>query len=281
MKIPASLADLGIAAAVGWWFRDQPWAALAAVAAVLLWPVTWYVSAWWGQYESIYVLWAVLAVLAARGGLPLVAAALLAVSLMTKPQALPFLVPFAAWFLATQGIRGRSRRPPSGAVVDRAPVAAVPRGRRTRELARNLAEYQNDTFSFLSLRAWNPWWALQELGADGEFVLGPTAVLGPLTFRHLGFVLAGLLSLMVFLAVYRRPSAHRSRSGSAAISLVAFVSPHDDARAVRLSGVRVPAVRPRPARGGRRLAPVRDHVPAGSAGRRSAGGMDDPGGAER
>ena len=52
MKVPASLADLGIAAAVGWWFRDRPWAALAAVAAVLLWPVTWYVSAWWGQYES-------------------------------------------------------------------------------------------------------------------------------------------------------------------------------------------------------------------------------------
>ena len=66
MKVPASLADLGIAAAVGWWFRDRPWAALAAVAAVLLWPVTWYVSAWWGQYESIYVLPAVLAVLAAR-----------------------------------------------------------------------------------------------------------------------------------------------------------------------------------------------------------------------
>ena len=27
MKVPASLADLGIAAAVGWWFRDRPWAA--------------------------------------------------------------------------------------------------------------------------------------------------------------------------------------------------------------------------------------------------------------
>ncbi len=68
MKLPASIADLGIAVAVGWWFRDKPWAAVAAMGAVLLWPATWYVSAWWGQYESIYVLPAVLAVLAARGG---------------------------------------------------------------------------------------------------------------------------------------------------------------------------------------------------------------------
>src|SRR5262245_23120831 len=99
MKVPASLADLGIAAAVGWWFRDRPWAALAAVAAVLLWPVTWYVSAWWGQYESIYVLPAVLAVLAARAQKPGLVAVFVAVSLMTKPQALPFAIPFAAWFL--------------------------------------------------------------------------------------------------------------------------------------------------------------------------------------
>ena len=39
--------------AVGW--------RVAAMAAVLLWPATWYVSAWWGQYESIYVLPVVLA----------------------------------------------------------------------------------------------------------------------------------------------------------------------------------------------------------------------------
>ena len=53
------------------------------------------------------MLFALLALLAARARLPLVAAAVLAVSLMTKPQALPFLVPFGAWFLATQGWRGR------------------------------------------------------------------------------------------------------------------------------------------------------------------------------
>ncbi len=224
MKIPASLADLGIAAAVVWWYREQPKLALLAAAAVLLWPATWYVSAWWGQYESIYVLWAVLALLAARGGLPLVAAALLAVSLMTKPQALPFLVPFGAWFLATQGVRGTLK----AAVVGAAVVALlwlpfVAAGGPANYL-RNLAEYQNDIFGILSLNAWNPWALLQELGAGGQLVSDRSTAFGPVTFRVVGFVLAGLFAVIVFIAVYRRPTLDQLALGLAAISLAAFVA---------------------------------------------------------
>ncbi len=224
MKMPASLADLGIAAAVGWWFRDKPWAAVAAMAAILLCPAAWYVSAWWGQYESIYVLPAVLAVLAARAGRPGLVAALLAISLMAKPQALPFLVPFAAWFLATQGIRGTLRAAVIGAVVIVLVwLPFIPAGGPANYLG-NLSEYQDGIFNVLSLRAWNPWWVVQVLGAGGDFVLDSTPVLGPLTFRHLGLLVAGLLALVVFVGVYRRPSAHSLVLGLAAITLVAFVS---------------------------------------------------------
>jgi hypothetical protein len=223
MKAPASLADIGIAAAVGWWFRDRPWAALAAVAAVLLWPVTWYVSAWWGQYESLYVLPAVLAVLAARAHRPSLVAVLVAISLMTKPQALPFVVPFAAWFLATQGWRGTLKAAVIGLVtivLIWLPFLAA--GGPIKYLG-NLSEYQNGIFQFLSIRAWNPWWAIQVLGAGGDFVLDSTRILGPLTFRSLGFALAGLLSIAVFVGVYRRPSARNLAMGLAAVTLVAFV----------------------------------------------------------
>ena len=80
--------------------------ALASMAAVLLWPVTWYVSAWWGQYESRSP--AVLAVLAARADRPGLVAVLVTVSLMTKPQAVPFLVPFGAWAWRPRGCSGRA-----------------------------------------------------------------------------------------------------------------------------------------------------------------------------
>lgn len=222
MKIPASLADLAIAVAVGWWFRDRPWGAVAAMAAVLLWPVTWYVSAWWGQYESIYVLPAVLAVLAARAGRPSLVAALVAISLMTKPQALPFVVPVAAWFLATEGLRGTIRGAIVGAVVCVLVwLPFIPAGGPASYLG-HLGEYQDDIFNVLSLRAWNPWWIVQVTAAGGEFVADSTAVLGPITFRHLGFAMAGLLGLAVFAGVYRRPSAQGLALGLAAITLVAF-----------------------------------------------------------
>ena len=111
MKVPATLADLGLAAlvvampsATG---RGGPW---RAPRPSCCYPAVIDVSAWWGQYESIYVLSALLAaVLCAAGGRNGLAAALLAVALMTKPQALPFLVPFAAWFWATGGWRGFMR----------------------------------------------------------------------------------------------------------------------------------------------------------------------------
>lgn len=224
MKVPASLADLGIAAAVWWWFRDRPILALAAAAAVLLWPVTWYVSAWWGQYESIYVLPAVLAVLAARANRPLVVAALVAVSLMTKPQALPFAVPVAAWFLATQGVRGTARAALVGLAVILVAWAPFLAAGGPLNYLDNLRTYQDEIFSVLSLRAWNPWWLLQELGAGGGFVPDSTAVIGPITFRHIGLALAALLALVVFVAVHRRPAPERLALGIAAITLVAFVS---------------------------------------------------------
>jgi Gpi18-like mannosyltransferase len=101
MKVPASLADLGLAAIVAYAFRaHRKWAVLGAVA-ILLHPAVVDVSAWWGQYESIFVVSALGAVVLAANGRNGPAAALIAVSLMTKPQAVPFLIPFAAWFWAT------------------------------------------------------------------------------------------------------------------------------------------------------------------------------------
>jgi hypothetical protein len=223
MKVPASLADLGIAAAAVWWFRDRPLAAVAAAGAILLWPATWYVSAWWGQYEAIYVLPAVLAVLAARANRPLLVAAFLAVAFMAKPQALPFAVPFAAWFLGSQGWRGTLRAAIVGIVVVVALwVPFIAAGGPQQYLA-NLGTYQNSIFNVLSLRAWNPWLLIQELGANGDFVPDTTAILGPITFRTIGFALTAFLALVVFIGVYRQPTAERLALGVAAITLVAFV----------------------------------------------------------
>jgi Gpi18-like mannosyltransferase len=164
MKLPATIADLGLAGVIGFALRDRPrWAALG-VAAILLVPATWYVSAWWGQYESVFALSGVAAVVAAAGRRNALAAMLVAVSLMTKPQAVAFLVPFAAWFWATGGWREVLRAAVVGAVTVLVLwLPFIPSGGPAGYL-RNLGTYQNEIFNVLSLRAWNPWWILRGRG---------------------------------------------------------------------------------------------------------------------
>ncbi len=223
MKLPASLADIALGCLVAWELRRRPRWAVAAGLGILLHPAVIDVSAWWGQYESIYVLFGVIAFMLAVRGHSLPAAALLAVAVMTKPQALPFMVPFAAWFLARDGVRGAVLAGIVGAAVVAllwAPFVAAggPAG-----YARNLGEYQGEIFAVLSIRAWNVWWLVQEFGAGGNFVFDQVAVLGPLTLRHFGYLIAGILEVVVFLGVRRSPAPRTLAIGLVASVLVAFM----------------------------------------------------------
>jgi hypothetical protein len=231
MKVPASLADLGLAALVAWALRGRPrWAVLAALA-VLLVPAVPYVSAWWGQYESIFVLSGLGAALAAARGRNGLAAVLIAVSLSTKPQAIPLVLPFVAWFWATGATSGG----PRGGVIELARAGLIglatlvvlwlpfiPNGGPAGYLS-NLATYQGDIFNVLSLRAWNAWWLLQEAAAGGNFIADDVAFLGPLTLRHVGFLVTGLCSLVIVWRIVEDPRPRTLWLGLAA-SVLAFFS---------------------------------------------------------
>jgi Gpi18-like mannosyltransferase len=222
MKLPATLADFGIAALVAYALRDRPrWAAIG-FAAVMLHPVVFYVSAWWGQYDSIFVLSGLGALVAALNGRNGLAAALLAVSLMTKPQAIPFLIPFAAWFWATGGIREVARAAVIGLGViavlwipflaDGGPIAYLD----------NIRYYSSGAFGILSLRAWNPWWLLQEAAAGGDFIRDDIAFLGPFTLRHIGYAVTAFFSVAIGLAIVRDPRPERLILGLAASVMTFF-----------------------------------------------------------
>jgi hypothetical protein len=222
MKLPAVLADVGIAAVVAYALRGRRTWAVVGAAVVLLHPAIWYVSAWWGQFESVYTLAAVVAVLLAINGRDGFAAAALAVAVLTKPQAIPFVVPFVAWFYARGGPIAVVRAAVIGGAV--ALVLWLPflaAGGPGRYLA-SLSGYQEGIFSVLSLRAWNGWWLLQELGASGEFASDRTALIGPVTFRLIGFVVAGLAWLVIAVGVWRDPRPRTLILGLAASSLAAF-----------------------------------------------------------
>ena len=222
MKAPASIADFGLAGLSAYALRDRPRWAVVAVAAILLHPAVFYVSSWWGQYESIFVLSALAAVVAAVNGRNGVAAALVAVSLMTKPQAIPFLLPFAASFWATGGWRDLLR----AALIGLAVIAVLwlpflatggPAG-----YLRNLGTYQGEIFNVLSLRAWNPWWLLQEAAAGGDFIRDDIAFAGPFTLRHIGYLVTAVLSIAIAWSIVRDARPRTFIVGLVASVLVVF-----------------------------------------------------------
>jgi hypothetical protein len=222
LKIPALLGELAIA--VGLWtvLRPRPPLAIAAILLVLLVPATWYLGAWWGQLDTVYValcLWA--AILAGRDRRWLFAV-VLGLALMTKPQALFLAAPFAGYAIGRWGLR---RAVPVGLIA--IGVAAltwlpfVPYGG-IADYLRDLDYYQNSVFPILSVRAWNPWWLVQVAFADGAFLADSTPWLGPLTPRSLGIAMTAVAEVLVFVPLARRATPERLYLGLAAATLAAF-----------------------------------------------------------
>jgi len=222
IKLPATLTDLGIAAIVGYALRARPGWSIAGALAVLLHPAIWYVSAWWAQFESLYVLPMLAAWLLLTRARPGWAAVAIAIGLMTKPQALPLAIPFAAYYLRRYGLDGSLRAvavaAATAAVLWVPFVAAGGLG----NYVRNLADYSS-IFAVLSLRAWNPWWILTDLAGGGGLIADDVPIVGPVTLRWVGVAIAGLLELAVFLWVWRRPTATGLAWGLAAAALAAFI----------------------------------------------------------
>ena len=83
--------------------------------------------------------------------------------------------------------------------------------------------YERRRDAAVSLRAWNPWWILTDLAGGGQLIADNVSISGPVTLRWLGFAIALFLELMVFIGVWRRPTATGLAWGLAAASLAAFI----------------------------------------------------------
>ncbi len=220
MKLPAVIADLGLALGVAYGLRaNTGWAVIGAVV-VALHPALIDTSAWWGQYDSIYVLAALVAVLLALSGRTGLAAAALAVAVVTKPQAIPFLVPFAAWSYARDGAQGVAR---AGAIASGVALVLwlpfMAAGGPANYLA-TLGNLQNGPFALLSLNAWNLWWLLQI--AAGGYVSDTIPIVAGLTDRLLGFVIVAAFELVIARAILRAATPRALVLGLAASTLAAF-----------------------------------------------------------
>lgn len=244
VKLPAIVADVGLAYVVmrlasvvaeragvdRWWVRP------AAAAAILFNPPIVFLSAVWGQVDTVAALYALGGVLllvkpdrtvrSEAGG-----AALLALAFATKPQT-AFLLPVAALALLFRYLRGKQEERSDLAIRLGIPVLAffvvwiglaLPFGLTPGKLLAFYAD-AGSTYPYTSVWAFNVWGAAgfwrADSGADAFQVLGLSAVaVGIVAF----LVAAGYVLVRAFRALaQRRSDAEVVLAGGAAIVFLSF-----------------------------------------------------------
>jgi Gpi18-like mannosyltransferase len=198
---------------------------LLAAGLWLFNPAVIYVSSVWGQVDSIHTLWMMAALLAAlhqRWGW---SGVLMGIAVLTKLQAIilaPLLVLLAWW----SGWRALARGCGAAAAIFLAGLLPLWIGG-AGQPAIDVYLGSVGFYPALSMNAYNPWFIVHLRAREilGYWVEDSTAVLGPITLRHLGL---GMLAAYVLLVAgvlmrrWRAPSSEPAPWASAAQQVGAF-----------------------------------------------------------
>ncbi len=206
LKLPAILADVLTAGLIALAIpRRRPGLRLAACAAYLFNPAIWYVSAQWGQIDSVYALFLVAAIVAVdrRDILPAWLAYALAVgsklqSLALGPLLLVATLARRGWKSAVAGMAA------AGALLAALALPWLLAGRALDVLS-GITRLPNNT-PYVDRSAYNLWYLVlggKILGVSSQ--LQPAGL--PVTYQQIGLVLFAAFVLLVVALVWRHPDA--------------------------------------------------------------------------
>lgn len=196
IKLPAITCDLLLIVTLFFlmtWLKNKRIGMLAALIAALH-PAIWYNSAAWGQTDVIFTFFIVLSLHALARNRSTLGGALGALALFTKLHAIAF---YPLLLLATQFRPRAILRSIGGGLILFAVIFTPFFFAGTGLLALQSFTKVIGSYQVISANAYNFWWAL----LDGTAWSRPDtqALLGPLTYRHVGL----LIVLLAFLLVLR------------------------------------------------------------------------------
>jgi Gpi18-like mannosyltransferase len=198
---------------------------LLAAGLWLLNPAVIYVSSIWGQFEAIQALWMMAALLAAAKKRWGWSGVFMGLALLTKTQAITIapLLALLAWW---SGWRALLRW--GGAVIAVMAAGLLPfwfggAAQSLRSLYVDAVGY----YPAMSMNAYNPWFIAHIRTREllGYWVEDSTALLGPVTIRHVGMALViayGLLVVFVLYQRWRAPSDQPAAEADAAQQIGTF-----------------------------------------------------------
>jgi dolichyl-phosphate-mannose-protein mannosyltransferase len=214
LKLPAIAADLALAGLIYRWVgrRHSRRTALICAAGYAFNPAVWYVSAWWGQLDSLVALAIALAVQAASQRRDGQAWAWLAAGFLIKPQAaiVAPVILIASWRHGQWRSLGRGALA-GGAVLGLVafPLAWLGQLSVMVSKVRALAGRQ----LFLTMNAHNLWYLVTGgrgsfAARGGEPLLDTEPLIGPLTGWQIGVIFLASWCLLVSWTLWRASASH-------------------------------------------------------------------------
>jgi Gpi18-like mannosyltransferase len=194
MKLPAVLADLGIAGILLWFTKKSAWGIILA-SLYLFSPISILDSAVWGQVDSLGVFLFLLALVLVLSKKPFLAGAIYMVALMTKLQNMIYGPLFFLFIWQALDLRGLVKAI-AGSVLFffLLNIEFLLTGNMARVITSLTANY--DYFPYLSLNAYNIWWMVAK--GNGMGVSDKILTIGIINAKTMGLI---LFASTYFLAV--------------------------------------------------------------------------------
>ncbi|MCG3128854.1 MAG: hypothetical protein CHACPFDD_03750 [Phycisphaerae bacterium] len=242
LKLPACLADLALGLLIA---REAARcagrrSALPAAALYLLNPLTIYNSAYWGQVDSIYALFAFAALAAAGGTRWVVAGFLIATALLTKFQAVAFLPLIILEAYRRQRWIGVGRGMIGAALAAALILAPFIAAGALRETLRRSYVHVIGQYNDLTRSAYNLWTLagppqaadtaipaplVRLVAGDADSIADDASWLLRLNWRTISLTIFSL-AVAIILALYSlRPTAFQRHAAAGALGLAFFLLP--------------------------------------------------------
>ena len=225
LKLPAVLADLAITGVLYLFLIRRTTFTIAITGALAygLNPAIVHNSVIWGQWDALVTLPMLLATVCLIASRPNLAAAFLAIAVLTKFQAV-VLVPVAAIVILRQsGVCGLLRSSAIGAMtatVILLPLITAGQLRPVIDVYVGLTHTQ----PWVSNNAWNIWWLINwfQTGSPTMTLKDNQSLLGAITWKQIALTLYAFAVTALAVATYRARLTTKTISLAVAASVIAF-----------------------------------------------------------
>ncbi|MCC7448823.1 MAG: hypothetical protein IT324_15505 [Anaerolineae bacterium] len=230
LKLIPMIAEMAMIAAIGLWLRNRRVLGWLIPLLMAVYPGMIVTSAWWGQWESPFVLFLVLAVIAMNKDRPLIGWAMFAIACLFKQPAALLAPMMLVLTFRRYGLQHTIKGISVFATIFLAVVVpfALSSG-----WPAALSSYLNaaDAYPNMTNNAYNFWYFVATLNKGSQLIfeekgyVDSIRMFGIVPYKQVGMVMLGTYTLLIMAIIWRQANERREAVWAAALAMGFFILP--------------------------------------------------------